>query len=58
MTMNQQDAATEINRARTDAAFSVKEPLQNPRIAPRVIPIIITLLIAVVIIVVLFTLPR
>jgi hypothetical protein len=58
MVSERQDAATEMQRARTEQAFQIKEPLQNPRIAPRVIPLIITLLIAVIIIAALYFLPR
>jgi hypothetical protein len=45
-------------RERTDEAFSVKKPIENPRIAPRLNPVIVTIRIGLAIIAALFFLPH
>jgi hypothetical protein len=45
-------------RHRTDEAFAVSAPAQNPRIAPRLIPVVVTILIGVVILALLYFFPR
>jgi hypothetical protein len=58
MSVGQQQLQSAVQRERTEEAFSVKEPIENPRIAPRLIPVIVTVLIGLAIIAVLFFLPR
>lgn len=43
-----------VQQERTDAAFRVAEPAQNPRIAPRLIPIVLAVLVGIGVIVALF----
>ena len=54
MSVDPSERFNELERARTDKAFEVTEPAQNPRIGPRVIPIVIAVVIGIIVIVLLF----
>jgi hypothetical protein len=54
MSVDREELANQAERARTERAFEVEEPLQSPTIGPRLIPLVITVIIALVIIVLLF----
>jgi hypothetical protein len=43
----EQRVARTIKQERTDEAFEVAAPAQNPRIGPRLIPVIVTVLIGI-----------
>jgi len=58
MSVDPQQLQSAVQRERTNEAFAVKEPIENPRIAPRLIPVIVTILIGLAIIAALFFLPR
>ena len=58
MSVDPQQIDRAVRKERTNDAFSVAEPVQNPRIAPRVIPVIVAVLIGVAIIALLFLFPR
>jgi hypothetical protein len=58
MSVEPQQMERAVRQERTNDAFSVAEPVQNPRIAPRVIPVIVAVLIGVAIIAILFFFPR
>jgi hypothetical protein len=52
-----QDLVNRVERERTDRAFAVAEPAQNPRIAPRLIPVVVAIIIGIVVIVLFFARP-
>jgi hypothetical protein len=58
MSADQQHIERAVRKERTNEAFAVAEPVQNPRIAPRVIPVIVAVLIGLAIIALLFFFPR
>jgi hypothetical protein len=45
-------------RERTDEAFEVAGPIQDPRIGPRLIPVVVAVILVIVVIVLLFASPR
>ena len=58
MSVDQQELRERVERARTDAALELKEPIQNPRDAARIIPFIVAILIGIALIVAIFVLPQ
>lgn len=54
MSVDREDLANRIERERTDRAFEIEKPVQNPRIGPRVIPVAVVVVIGIVLIVLLF----
>jgi hypothetical protein len=57
MSVNPREPNQATRRERTDDAFEVKEPAQNPRIGPRLIPVVVTILVGVVILLILYFVP-
>ena len=47
-----------LERERTDEAFEVAEPIQDPRIGPRLIPVVVAVILVIVVIVLFFAFPR
>jgi hypothetical protein len=57
MPADPEERLNELERARTNEAFEVAEPVQHPRIGPRAIPIIVTVAIGILLIGLIFVGP-
>lgn len=58
MSVNQQELHNRVERARTDEALQVGEPLQNPRVSARIVPFVIALLVGIALIAAIFLFPQ